>query len=73
MSNAWVTCCSIFKVHYVVFDDLFIVLSRHASVKYFFKKIWCLEAESNHRHGDFQSPALPTELSGHFCIKEMGV
>ena len=24
---------------------------------------WCLEAESNHRHGDFQSPALPTELS----------
>ena len=26
---------------------------------------WCLEAESNHRHGDFQSPALPTELSRH--------
>ncbi len=25
---------------------------------------WCPEAESNHRHGDFQSPALPTELSG---------
>ena len=23
---------------------------------------WCLRAESNHRHGDFQSPALPTEL-----------
>ncbi len=23
---------------------------------------WCLGAESNHRHGDFQSPALPTEL-----------
>ena len=21
--------------------------------------------ESNHRHGDFQSPAIPTELSGH--------
>src|SRR3712207_1861188 len=26
--------------------------------------LWCPEAESNHRHGDFQSPALPTELSG---------
>jgi hypothetical protein len=26
---------------------------------------WCREAESNHRHGDFQSPALPTELSRH--------
>ena len=25
-------------------------------------KKWCLRAESNHRHGDFQSPALPTEL-----------
>ena len=25
---------------------------------------WCLGAESNHRHRDFQSLALPTELSG---------
>ena len=24
--------------------------------------IWCLRSESNQRHGDFQSPALPTEL-----------
>ena len=31
---------------------------------------WCPEAESNHRHGDFQSPALPTELSGHMAEKE---
>ena len=28
------------------------------------KRSWCPETESNHRHGDFQSPALPTELSG---------
>ena len=27
--------------------------------------LWCPEAESNHRHEDFQSSALPTELSGH--------
>ena len=26
------------------------------------KKEWCLGAESNHRHEDFQSSALPTEL-----------
>jgi hypothetical protein len=26
---------------------------------------WCPEAGSNHRHCDFQSHALPTELSGH--------
>lgn len=26
---------------------------------------WWLEAESNCRHADFQSAALPTELSNH--------
>ena len=26
---------------------------------------WCPETESNRRHEDFQSSALPTELSGH--------
>jgi len=29
-------------------------------------KEWWPEVESNHRHEDFQSSALPTELSGHF-------
>ena len=29
-----------------------------------FKGKWWPETESNRRHGDFQSPALPTELSG---------
>ena len=27
------------------------------------KRFWCLEPESNQRHEDFQSSALPTELS----------
>src|SRR5690606_4390113 len=27
-------------------------------------KQWCPGTESNRRHGDFQSPALPTELPG---------
>ena len=26
--------------------------------------VWCPGAESNHRHADFQSAALPTELPG---------
>ena len=26
--------------------------------------MWCPDSESNQGHGDFQSPALPTELSG---------
>ena len=38
----------------------------------FLEKIWCPEADSNHRHADFQSAALPTELPGrkfkHFAI-----
>ena len=28
-------------------------------------KQWCPDAGSNHGHADFQSAALPTELSGH--------
>jgi hypothetical protein len=30
---------------------------------------WCPEVESNHRHKDFQSFALPTELSGQLKKK----
>jgi hypothetical protein len=26
---------------------------------------WCPETDLNRRHADFQSAALPTELSGH--------
>lgn len=29
------------------------------------KEKWCPGADSNHRHRDFQSRALPTELPGH--------
>ena len=30
----------------------------------------CLGAESNHRHGDFQSPALPTELPRQMATRK---
>ena len=30
---------------------------------------WCLEVESNHRQTDFQSVALPTELSRHLATQ----
>lgn len=32
---------------------------------------WCPEAGSNHRHADFQSTALPTELSGHLNLSSL--
>lgn len=48
------------------------IKTRTRRVSYVFQMIfappetneWCPETESNRRHGDFQSPALPTELSG---------
>ena len=31
----------------------------------YYRTLWCLGAELNHRHVDFQSTALPTELPRH--------
>ena len=31
---------------------------------------WCPGADLNHRHADFQSAALPTELPGHNSFKK---
>ena len=33
-------------------------------------KKWCPRADSNHRHSDFQSLALPTELLGHLGLRD---
>ena len=33
------------------------------------RALWCLRSESNQWHGDFQSPALPTELQRQVGIK----
>ena len=32
--------------------------------------LWCPDSELNQGHGDFQSPALPTELSGHIVLSK---
>ena len=37
-----------------------------------FDYYWCLGAESTHRHEDFQSSALPTELPRHLAT-QMGL
>ena len=37
----------------------------------YIRKLWCLRAESNHRHGDFQSPALPTELQRQVSVRQL--
>ena len=36
----------------------------------FLLDLWCPGTESNRRHGDFQSPALPTELPGQ-CADDL--
>ena len=41
-------------------------MTSHIDMKRF---EWCPEVESNHRHKDFQSFALPTELSGQLKKK----
>jgi hypothetical protein len=32
------------------------------------RETWCPGADLNHRHADFQSTALPTELPGHIQL-----
>ena len=34
--------------------------------------MWCPGAELNHRHADFQSAALPTELPGQALLTQPG-
>ena len=39
----------------------------------YIRKYWCLRTESNHRHGDFQSSALPTELQRQKVATRIGL
>ena len=38
---------------------------RYTLITRYCMQFWCLRSELNQRHGDFQSPALPTELQRH--------
>ena len=40
-------------------------LGKVALYQMSYTRIWCPGPESNQRHVDFQSTALPTELPGH--------
>ena len=44
-------------------------LGKVALYQMSYARRWCPEPESNQRHGDFQSPALPTELSGQIFFR----
>ena len=54
------------RTHNLLITSQLLCLLSYASILY-----WCLGAESNHRHGDFQSPALPTELPRR--LKKAGI
>ena len=43
-------------------------LGKVALYQMSYTRIWCLRPESNQRHADFQSAALPTELQRHMVI-----
>ena len=45
-------------------------LGKVALYQMSYAREWCPEPESNQRHEDFQSSALPTELSGQVPIRE---
>ena len=47
-------------------------LGKVALYQMSYARKWCPEPESNQRHGDFQSPALPTELSGQIFSASHG-
>ncbi len=52
--------------------NLLITNQLLCQLSYISVKTWCLGAESNHRHRDFQSLALPTELPRHTsCFLKM--
>ena len=45
-------------------------LGKVALYQLSYYRAWCLGAELNHRHCDFQSHALPTELPRHVATRE---
>ena len=47
-------------------------LGKAALYQMSYSRKWCLRVELNHRHGDFQSPALPTELPRQIWRPEGG-
>ena len=47
-------------------------LGKVALYQMSYARRWCPEPESNQRHVDFQSTALPTELSGQIFSAPMG-
>ena len=45
-------------------------LGKVALYQMSYARKWCLRSELNHRHADFQSAALPTELQRHMATKK---
>ena len=51
----------------LLFDSPLTTPTKKQYLKILFST-WWFEVESNHRHEDFQSSALPTELSNHIKL-----
>ncbi len=53
------------------FEPAALALARRCSTAELLPLIWWLRAESNRRHADFQSAALPTELPSRIWLAEL--
>ena len=60
----------VFKIKEHLFSGSKLIVQEKAQTQEMFGlfKIWWPEAGSNRRHTDFQSVALPTELSGQESV-----
>ena len=60
-------------LHYGAADEArtrYLHLGKVALYQMSYARKWCPEPESNQRHGDFQSPALPTELQRRMATRK---
>ena len=59
------------KCHFGAGDEArtrYLHLGKVALYRMSYTRIWCLRSESNQRHADFQSAALPAELQRHIEV-----
>ncbi len=71
--TVWENRSTNFDSHFGAGDEArtrYLNLGKVALYQMSYARRWCLRSESNQRHVDFQSTALPTELQRHMATKK---